>query len=102
MRGHCITYERFPERRWRGRSSAPPPRIAKDNVDPRQALAKAVDAGKDSYAALSVMIGRAPGYLWRFVHEGVPRALSERDHGQLSDFFGQPLGHRDLWLHAPG
>ncbi|WP_375380208.1 hypothetical protein [uncultured Sphingomonas sp.] len=51
--------------------------------------------------ALLVMIGRSPGYLWRFVNDGIPRALSERDHGQLPDFFGQPLGHRGLWLHAP-
>ena len=101
MRDRCITYERFPERRWRQRPAPPPPRIAKGDSDRRQALARAVDAGKESYAALSVMLGRAPGYLRRFVHEGVPRALSEHDHGLLSDFFGQPLGHRDLWLHRP-
>ena len=98
---HCITYERFPERRWRQRPVPTEPRIAKGNVDPRQALARAVGAGKESYSGLSVMLGRAPGYLGRFVNEGVPRALNERDHGLLSDFFGKPLGHRDLWLHRP-
>ena len=99
MPGQFITYERFPERRWRQRPVPPAPRVPKGDVDPRQALARAVDAGKDSYAALSGMLGRSPGYLWRFVHEGVPIALSAHDHGLLTDFFGKPLGHRDLWGH---
>ncbi len=58
--------------------------------------AAARDCG-DSLAALTKMLGRWPGYLQNFVHDGVPRALSQRDHDLLSAYFGKPMGLRDLW-----
>jgi hypothetical protein len=67
---------------------------------PREALAKVVDASSYSYAALSRMIGRRPGYLSCFVREGHPVALSADDHRALADFFGlreRDLGVRELW-----
>lgn len=69
-------------------------------VDPREALAAAAAARGDSLAALSRMLDRRSSYLSDFVREGVPRALTERDHGLLSAYFGaggQGLGIRDLW-----
>lgn len=71
--------------------------------DPRAALAKVIDAGPDSYAALSRMIGRPAGYLRRFVVDGVPLALRRDEHRRLAEYFGLPeraLGIRDLWAHA--
>ncbi|WP_288044599.1 hypothetical protein [Sphingomonas sp.] len=71
--------------------------------DPRKALAEVIDAGPDSYAALSRMIGRPAGYLRRFVVDGVPLALRRDEHSRLADYFGLPeraLGIRDLWAHA--
>jgi hypothetical protein len=35
------------------------------------------------------MLGRWPGYLQNFVHDGLPPALSERDHDLLSAYFGK-------------
>jgi hypothetical protein len=69
-------------------------------VDPREALAAAAAARGDSLAALSRMLDRRPSYLSNFVREGVPRALTERDHGLLSAYFGRPIGIRDLWQHG--
>jgi hypothetical protein len=66
-------------------------------VDPREALASAASARGDSLAALSRMLDRRSSYLSDFVREGVPRALTERDHGLLTAYFGKPLGLRDLW-----
>lgn len=71
--------------------------------DPREALAKVIDAGQDSYAALSRMIGRPDGYLRRFVVDGVPLALRRDEHRRLAEYFGLPeraLGIRDLWAHT--
>lgn len=67
---------------------------------PRQALAAIVAAHDESYAGLSRMIGKRPGYLACFVREGHPVALAERDHSTLADFFGvneRALGIRELW-----
>lgn len=67
---------------------------------PREALAAVVDASPESYAALSRMLGRRPGYLRCFVTEGHPEALTKPDHQALCDYFGLPergLGIRDLW-----
>jgi repressor LexA len=69
-------------------------------VDPREALATAAAARGDSLAALSRMLDRRSGYLSDFVRDGVPRALTERDDGLLSAYFGKALGVRDLWAHA--
>jgi len=69
-------------------------------VDPREALAAAAAARGDSLAALSRMLDRRPSYLSDFVREGVPRALTERDYGLLSAYFGRPIGIRDLWQHG--
>lgn len=68
-------------------------------VDPREALAAAAAARGDSLAALSRMIDRRSSYLSDFVREGVPKALTERDHGLLCAYFGKPIGIRDLWQH---
>lgn len=67
-------------------------------VDPREALAAAAAAREDSLAALPRMLDRRSSYLSDFVREGVPRALTERDHGLLSAYFGKPIGLRDLWV----
>lgn len=72
-------------------------------ADPREALAAAVANGTDSYAALSRMLGRPPGYLRRFVVEGTPVAMRPDEHRRLADYFGlteRQLGIRDLWAHA--
>lgn len=69
-------------------------------ADPRDALRAAVAGGRDSLAALSRMLGHADGYLHRFLHDGVPIALSADDHRRLADYFGlteRQLGIRDLW-----
>lgn len=70
------------------------------NPDPRKALAVVVDAGRDSYTALSRMLDRPPGYLRRFVTDGIPLALRPEEHRRLADYFGlkeRDLGIRDLW-----
>lgn len=70
-------------------------------ADPREALGKAVAGGRDSLAALSRMLGRGDGYLHRFIHHGVPMALTADDHRRLADYFGlieRELGIRDLWV----
>jgi len=75
-------------------------RIDKREADPRTALAAVIDAGPDSYAALSRMLGRRDGYLRRFVLHGVPTALRPDEHRRLADYFGldeRGLGVRDLW-----
>lgn len=67
---------------------------------PRRALAQRVQTSRESYAALSRMLGRADGYLGRFVNDGHPTALSPGDHRTLAEFFGveeRGLGVRDLW-----
>lgn len=46
------------------------------------------------------MLSRPDGYLGRFVREGVPLALTRRDHQLLADHFGvdqRQMGLRDLW-----
>ena len=94
-----VTVERFPEPVWRQPPAPRTPRIAKGVVDPRQALAAAAQASGDSYAELSRMIGRRDGFLACFIREGMPKALTERDHSLLVAYFGKELGVRDLWLH---
>lgn len=72
--------------------------------DPREALAKVIDASRDSYAALSRMLDRPSRYLRRFVTEGIPRALRPDEHRRLADYFGlteRALGIRDLWADLP-
>lgn len=76
--------------------------MSKAPADPRQALRSAVSGGRDSLAALSRMLGRADGYLGRFIDHGVPAALSADDHRRLADYFGlteRELGIRDLWCN---
>ena len=71
-------------------------------ADPREALATIVDNSRETYAALSRMIGRPPGYLRRFVVAGIPTALRREEHANLAEFFGvteRDLDIRDLWLH---
>jgi len=78
-------------------------RIDKREADPRAALAAAINAGRDSYAALSRMLGRNDGYLRRFVTDGTPIALKPDEHRRLADYFGldeRGLGVRDLWALA--
>lgn len=98
-RDHEVTYVRFREPQWRKPPVPKPQKVPKDQVDPRQAVATAARERGDSLAALSRILDRWPGYLQNFVHDGIPRALSERDHQLLSDYFGKPMGLRDLWLH---
>lgn len=77
-------------------------KIDKREPDPRVALARVIDAGPDSYAALSRMLGRSDGYLRRFVVSGLPIALRPDEHRRLADYFGldeRALGVRDLWAH---
>ncbi len=69
-------------------------------VDPRETLAAVAIERRHSLAALSRMIGRGDAYLGRFVREGVPVALTARDHRLLADHFGlseRGPGIRDLW-----
>lgn len=96
-RDHLITVIRFPERQWRSAPAARPVRIAKDRVDPRDELARAARGTGDSLAALSRMLGRPERYLDTFVRDGHPKALTVDDHQLLTDYFGMPLGIRDLW-----
>lgn len=74
-----------------------------NTADPREALAAVVEKGPDSYAVLSRMLDRPPGYLRRFVTDGIPLALRPDEHRRLADYFGlseRALGIRDLWVHA--
>jgi hypothetical protein len=74
--------------------------IDRREPDPRIALAKVIDGSKESYAALSRMLGKPNHFLRRFVLHGVPTELHADDHRQLADFFGldeRGLGVRDLW-----
>ena len=65
--------------------------------DPREALRAAAHERGDSLAALSRMLDRRSSYLSDFVREGIPKALTPRDHGLLVDYFGRDMGVRDLW-----
>ncbi len=70
-------------------------------ADPREALRVAAQQRGDSLAALSRMINRSPSYLGRFIKDGRPAALTERDHDALSAYLGAGelgLGIRDLWV----
>jgi len=88
-------------RMWR---PAPPRKVSRfAEPCPRKALAAAIEASGHSYAAFSRMIRRSDGYLARFVHDGVPVALSPQDHQLLADHFGvepRGLGIRDVWVHS--
>jgi len=73
---------------------------SRDPVDPRQVLRQRAAERRHSLAALSRMLRRPDRYLARFVREGVPVALSKRDHQLLADHFGvdqRQMGVRDLW-----
>ena len=79
----------------------PSPAIDRREADPRKALASRAAARGHSLAALSAMLRRSPGYLGRFVRNGVPLALSERDHRLLADVLAtdeRGLGVRELWV----
>ncbi|HEU4958975.1 MAG TPA: hypothetical protein VFT56_01090 [Sphingomonas sp.] len=56
--------------------------------DPRAALAELIETDRSSYAALSRLIGRGPGYLRRFVADGTPSALAPNDRRLLAAYFG--------------
>lgn len=78
-------------------------KLALSPADPRQALRLAVEHQGESLAALSRMIDRSPGYLARFINDGRPIALTERDHGLLGAYLGTGtlgLGIRDLWARS--
>jgi hypothetical protein len=66
-------------------------------VDPREAVAAAARERGDSLAALSRMLDRRSSYLSDFVRDGIPKALTPRDHGLLVAYFGRELGMRGLW-----
>jgi hypothetical protein len=92
------------EVRWRERPRPAPPRVlSRSEACPRKALTGAIGRLGDptvTYASLSRMISRRDGYLACFVRDGHPRALSQRDHRMLANFFGvseRELGIRDLW-----
>jgi hypothetical protein len=75
-------------------------KLALSPADPRQALRLAVEQRGESLAALSRMIDRSPGYRARFINDGRPAALTERDHGLLGAYLDTGklgLGIRDLW-----
>lgn len=44
--------------------------------------------GRGTLAAASRLLGHNPGYLARFVREGIPERLSDRDAEILVRFFG--------------
>ena len=76
-------------------------RPRQSTADRREALATVIGAGRDSYAALSRMLDCPPGYLRRFVFDGVPLALRSDEHRRLADDSGlseRELGIRNLWL----
>ena len=69
-------------------------------TDPREVIPAIAARRGESLAALSRMLSRDDGYLGRFVREGVPIALTVRDHRLLADHFNvseRGLGIRDLW-----
>ena len=73
---------------------------SRDAADPRQVLRQRAAEHRQSLAALSRMLRRPQHYLGRFVREGVPVALTARDHQLLADHFGvdqRQMGVRDLW-----
>lgn len=68
-------------------------------VDPREAVAATARERGDSLAALSRMLDRRSSYLSDYVREGIPKALTPRDHSLLVAYLGRSLGVRDLWEH---
>lgn len=63
--------------------------------DPRCRLAELVAADNSGYAALSRLIGRPDGFLRRFVVDGVPSRLRDKELALLAAYFGiaeQELG----------
>lgn len=88
------------EREWGKAASRSSGTADKREPDPRIALLTAARARRTPLAGLSRMLERPPGYLARFVREGVPIALTRREHSILADFFGvdeRGMGIRDLW-----
>jgi hypothetical protein len=104
-RDFLVTVEYFDEPVYRPPAKPTRPPIDKRPADPRQALAGAArDAGL-SLAELSFMLRRFDGYLARFVREGCPRCLTEREHRLLADVMGldeRALGVRTLWAQDRG
>lgn len=88
------------EREWAYAAARSSDTADKREPDPRQALRVAAAERRVTLGALSRMLGRPPGYLARFVREGVPIALTRSEHSILADFFGvdeRGMGIRDLW-----
>jgi hypothetical protein len=57
-------------------------------ADPRDVLQLLVEEKGETLAGLSRWLGRSPGYLRGFVHEGTPEALPEPVRDKLSRYFG--------------
>lgn len=47
---------------------------------------------RESYAGLGQIIERGPGYLSRYVRDGIPQMLSEADSRELARYFGVSAG----------
>lgn len=77
---------------------------ARPVADPRRALAAIAEVQRVPLGRLARLIGRDRSYLQRFVNQGVPAALSERDHELLAAYLGagqDGLGVRTYWTASP-
>lgn len=54
----------------------------------RAKLEELIEARGDSYAGISVLLGKNPAYIQQFIKRGTPRRLSEEDRQILARYFG--------------
>lgn len=57
-------------------------------ADPRDVLQLLVQEKGETLAGLSRWLGRSPGYLRSYVHEGTPEILPEPVRDKLARYFG--------------
>lgn len=54
----------------------------------RAKLERLIAARGDSYASISLLIGRNPSYIQQFIKRGTPRKLDENDRRIIAQYFG--------------
>ncbi|MDZ7587725.1 MAG: peptidase S24, partial [Parasphingorhabdus sp.] len=69
-----------------------------ESDNPRTALAQLIANSGDTYAAISLMLGKNSAYIQQYLKRGTPRKLDEADRRILAEYFGVAealLGGRD-------
>lgn len=59
-----------------------------ETIDPRAVLERLIQERRQTYGAVSKLLGRNPAYIQQFVKRGTPRKLDEADRRVLARFFG--------------